>query len=58
MCDCRLADGEWKDDAVKDPISNMFQLLGDRRDRTLIQQWGIWLTKRDPDRALKVRIPL
>jgi hypothetical protein len=27
----------------------------DKRDRKLTQQWGIWLTKRDPERALMVR---
>ncbi|TFY60724.1 hypothetical protein EVJ58_g4965 [Rhodofomes roseus] len=50
----KLVDGEWKDDEVKDPLGSMFALLGERRDRTLIQQWSIWLTKRDPDRTLKL----
>ncbi|KZT66233.1 hypothetical protein DAEQUDRAFT_752201 [Daedalea quercina L-15889] len=50
----KLVDGEWKDDEVKDPLGSIFALLGERRDRTLIQQWGIWLTKRDSDRALKL----
>ncbi|KAH9916048.1 uncharacterized protein B0H18DRAFT_885291 [Fomitopsis serialis] len=50
----KLVDGEWKDNEVKDPLGSMFALLGERRDRTVIQQWSIWLTKRDPDRALKL----
>lgn len=51
---CRLADGEWSDDDIKDPLSDMVMLLTEKRDRTLTQEWGIWLTKRDPERGLKV----
>lgn len=32
----------------------MVNLLLEKRDRTLSQQWGLWLTKRDQDRGLKV----
>lgn len=32
----------------------MFVLLSESRDRALIQQWAVWLTKRDSIRALKV----
>jgi hypothetical protein len=50
----RLVDGEWTDDDIHDPISNMVTLLNEKRDRALTQKWGIWLTKRDPERGLKV----
>jgi len=50
----RLVDGEWTDNDIADPITSMITLLGDRKDRTLTHKWGIWLTKRDPERGLKV----
>ena len=50
----RIAEGEWTDGDITDPLSSMFTFLMEKRDRKLIQQWGIWLTKRDPERALKV----
>jgi len=50
----RVADGEWMDDDIPDPISNIVSLIADKRDRALTQQWGLWLTKRDPERGLKV----
>ncbi|KAF7983156.1 hypothetical protein HWV62_23376 [Athelia sp. TMB] len=49
----KLVDGEWSDDDVDDPLSNMINFLTEKRDRKLTQQWGIWLTKRDPERAMK-----
>ncbi|GBE88874.1 predicted protein [Sparassis crispa] len=50
----KLVQGEWVDESVQDPLSSMFTLLNEKRDRTLIQRWGIWLTKRDAERALKL----
>jgi hypothetical protein len=49
-----LVDGEWTDPEVADPLSDMFSLLTARRNRVLIQQWGIWLAGKDAERALKV----
>lgn len=54
----RLVSGDWIDIDVTDPLSNMLGLLSEKRDRALTLQWGIWLTKYDPDRALKVCSPL
>jgi hypothetical protein len=51
----RIADGQWTDDDIPDPLSNMLALLSEKRHRSLVNHWGVWLTKRDPDRALKVR---
>jgi hypothetical protein len=50
----RIVEGEWTDEDIADPLSSMFAFLTEKRDRKLTQQWGIWLTKRDPERALKV----
>ncbi|KZT07025.1 uncharacterized protein LAESUDRAFT_652182 [Laetiporus sulphureus 93-53] len=50
----KLVDGEWTDGGVGDPLSNIFTLLSEKRDRALTQQWGAWLVKRDADRALKL----
>jgi vacuolar protein sorting-associated protein 3 len=50
----RLVDGQWTDDDIGDPLSSMLNLLTEKRDRALTKRWSIWLTKRDPERALKV----
>jgi hypothetical protein len=49
----RLIDGQWSDDDVKDPQTQMIALLSEKRDRALTQRWGLWLTKRDPESGLK-----
>lgn len=51
---CRLVEGEWTDPEIPDPLSGMFALLTARRNRALIQQWGVWLAGKDTERALKV----
>ena len=52
----RLVEGTWVDQSIKDPLTKIFVLLTESRDRSMIQQWTTWLVKRDPIRALKVRI--
>jgi hypothetical protein len=54
----RLVDGEWTDEDIHDPLSDMFTLLAEKRDHTLTQRWGVWLTKKDSTRALKVRFAM
>ena len=49
----RLVDGQWSDDDIKDPQTQMIALLSEKRDRALTQRWGLWLTKRDPESGLK-----
>lgn len=46
------------DDDIVDPLSSMFTFLMEKRDRKLTQQWGVWLTKQDPERALKVYLSM
>ncbi|KAF8155687.1 hypothetical protein B0H34DRAFT_714373 [Crassisporium funariophilum] len=53
----KLIEGQWTDDDIKDPQSQMIALLAEKRDRPLTQRWGIWLTKRDPERGLKLLMP-
>lgn len=53
----RLVEGEWADPEIPDPLSDMFALLTARRNRALIQQWGVWLAGKDAERALKVGHP-
>ena len=50
----RLVDGEWTDDDIEDPLGRMMVLLNETRDRALVQQWGLWLVKRDTALGLKV----
>ncbi|KAI0821851.1 hypothetical protein BC628DRAFT_1542796 [Trametes gibbosa] len=50
----RLVQGDWIDPDISDPLSRMFDLLSDKKDRGLIQHWMPWLVKNDADRALKL----
>ncbi|KAI0331784.1 hypothetical protein GY45DRAFT_1248254 [Cubamyces sp. BRFM 1775] len=50
----RLVAGDWTDPDVQDPLSRIFDLLSDRKDRSLIKHWMPWLVKRDSERALKL----
>ena len=52
----KLVDGEWKDAKVQDPLTRIFDLLSEKKDRTLIQNWIRWLVKKDSERALKVSV--
>lgn len=49
----RLIDGQWSDNDIKDPKTQMIALLSEKRDKALTQRWGLWLTKRDPESGLK-----
>ncbi|KAJ3492453.1 hypothetical protein NLJ89_g11233 [Agrocybe chaxingu] len=53
----KLIEGEWTDDDIQDPLSQMIALLAEKKDKALTQRWGLWLTKRDPERGLKLLMP-
>ncbi|KAG6833263.1 hypothetical protein H0H87_009438 [Tephrocybe sp. NHM501043] len=53
----KIIDGEWTDDDIPDPLSNMITLLAEKRDRALTQHWGLWLLKRDSERGLQLLMP-
>ncbi|KAF8655350.1 hypothetical protein AX16_003085 [Volvariella volvacea WC 439] len=55
----KLVDGEWTDEDVKDPLSDMVSVLSEKTkdkegDRALLRRWGIWILKRDLDRGLRL----
>ncbi|KAI0641370.1 hypothetical protein C8Q79DRAFT_990403 [Trametes meyenii] len=50
----KLVGGEWKDPDIQDPLTRMFDLLNDKKDRALIERWMPWLIKNDSERALKL----
>ncbi|TFK87549.1 hypothetical protein K466DRAFT_548508 [Polyporus arcularius HHB13444] len=50
----KVADGQWQDPEVHDPLTRIFDLLSDRKDRASIQRWTAWLVKKDSERALKL----
>ena len=52
----RLISGEWIDEDVQDPLSSMVNFLTEKRDRAMVQEWGVWLLKYDNDRAMKVLV--
>ncbi|KAJ7235454.1 hypothetical protein B0H12DRAFT_1141579 [Mycena haematopus] len=53
----KLVEGEWSDEDIKDPIEDMLQLLGNSKNRVLTQKWGLWLTRRDPERGIRLLMP-
>ncbi|PSR76572.1 hypothetical protein PHLCEN_2v8330 [Hermanssonia centrifuga] len=50
----RLIAGDWVDEDVHDPLSSMSTFLSEKRDKALVQEWGVWLLKYDSERALKL----
>ncbi|KAF9495136.1 hypothetical protein BDN71DRAFT_1559699 [Pleurotus eryngii] len=50
----KLVEGTYQDDTVPDPLSQMIALLKQKRDRLLVQKWGVWLTQRDTERGLEL----
>ncbi|KAF9648447.1 hypothetical protein BDM02DRAFT_3180162 [Thelephora ganbajun] len=50
----KIADGQWSDSDIQDPLTNMFALLVKHRDRQLTQKWAVWLTSKDSVRAVKL----
>ncbi|KAF4618694.1 hypothetical protein D9613_009798 [Agrocybe pediades] len=53
----KLIDGEWTDDDIKDPLSQMVNIVTEKRDRALTQRWGLWVTRRNPETGLKLLMP-
>lgn len=51
-----IAQGEWSEEDVTDPLGDMLELLSREKDRVLVQKWGLWITERDPERGLKLLI--
>ncbi|TFK73410.1 hypothetical protein BDN72DRAFT_834818 [Pluteus cervinus] len=57
----KLVDGEWSDDDVKDPLSEMVALLSEKTkdregDRALLRRWVVWIIGRDAERGLQLLI--
>jgi hypothetical protein len=42
----RVADGEWRDPTVEEPIARITTMLQDLKDRTLVEKHALWLLKR------------
>ncbi|KAJ7343434.1 hypothetical protein DFH08DRAFT_937969 [Mycena albidolilacea] len=53
----KLVEGEWMDEDVKDPVEDMLNLLSGSKNRILTQKWGLWLTRRDPERGIRLLMP-
>ncbi|KAJ6547615.1 hypothetical protein B0H19DRAFT_1075416 [Mycena capillaripes] len=53
----KLVEGEWTDDDIKDPIAEILNLLNNSKNRLLTQKWGLWLTRRDPERGIQLLMP-
>ncbi|KIO24147.1 hypothetical protein M407DRAFT_15469 [Tulasnella calospora MUT 4182] len=50
----KVVDGEWKDPALANPLPRIKDLLMETKDRVLVQRYGIWLIKHDPEASLKL----
>ncbi|KAJ7774542.1 hypothetical protein DFH07DRAFT_952255 [Mycena maculata] len=53
----KLVEGEWTDDEIPNPTEDMLSLLTNSKNRTLTQKWGLWLTRRDPERGIRLLMP-
>lgn len=52
----RVADGQWSEEDIYDPLGQMITLLSELKDRELVHKWGLWLVKRVPEAGLKVDV--
>ncbi|KAF8635349.1 hypothetical protein AX17_003940 [Amanita inopinata Kibby_2008] len=50
----KLIDGDWTDERIVDPISELVGVLQEKKDRALTQKWAVWLMKTDPARGVKL----
>ncbi|KAG8960758.1 hypothetical protein FRC00_014207 [Tulasnella sp. 408] len=50
----KVVDGEWKDPALANPLPRIKDMLLETKDRVLVQRYGIWLIKHDPEASLKL----
>ncbi|KAG8903936.1 hypothetical protein FRC01_008933 [Tulasnella sp. 417] len=50
----KVVDGEWKDPALANPLPRIKDLLMETKDRVLVQRYGIWLIRHDPEASLKL----
>ncbi|KAG9013429.1 hypothetical protein FRB90_006050 [Tulasnella sp. 427] len=50
----KVVDGEWKDPALANPLPRIKELLLETKDRVLVQRYGIWLIKHDPEASLRL----
>ncbi|KAJ7285781.1 hypothetical protein C8J57DRAFT_1285778 [Mycena rebaudengoi] len=53
----KLVEGEWTDDDIKNPTEDMMLLLTNSKNRALVQRWGLWFTRRDPERGIRLLTP-
>ncbi|KAJ6596948.1 hypothetical protein DFH09DRAFT_106793 [Mycena vulgaris] len=53
----KLIEGEWTDDDILNPTEDMVSLLTSSKNRALTQKWGLWLTRRDPERGIRLLMP-
>ncbi|GJJ14976.1 hypothetical protein Clacol_009246 [Clathrus columnatus] len=50
----KVADGQWTEEDIQDPLGKMINLLSEVKERELIQKWGLWLVQRVPEAGLKL----
>jgi hypothetical protein len=50
----RVADGDWRDPTIEEPVARVTAMLQDLKDRGLIEKHAMWLLKRDPEAGLNV----
>jgi hypothetical protein len=50
----RIAEGQWTDAEISNPVGEIIQLLSVSKNRDLIQEYGIWLARNEPVAAFTV----
>lgn len=55
LCIIRVAEGQWRDSMISNPLGEIIQLLAASKNRELVQEYGIWLARHEPVAAFTVR---
>lgn len=52
----RVAEGQWADPTISDPVGEIIGLLSGSNNRQLVQEYGLWLARHEPVAAFTVNI--
>lgn len=54
--DHRIAQGEWVDSSVENPVHDLIEVLSQCQNPQLVQLYGIWLAQHEPAAAFGVSV--
>lgn len=50
----RIAQGQWTDSEIRNPVEEIIQLLSISENRDLTREYGVWLAHNEPAAAFTV----